>query len=183
MNNKYLSLFYKEFEKNKISNITYNKYSYLTQKQFLKMSYENEKRLLSNSSQYLIIDRSFYEDYYIFGKAAIANNFFSDKEIFQYNNLFKKLSESCPKFDILIYLSTDEHTLYNRINQRNRSMESSIPVDYLSSLNKLYENFFNNKIDSINPKVLKIKIDTNNKSINEIFCDVVEQLKLNNLLN
>ena len=50
---------------------------------------------------------------------------------------------SCPlmnfKVDQIIYLRTDPEVVYERIKNRNRSEENTIPLQYLKELHKLHE--------------------------------------------
>ncbi|ODN04972.1 Thymidine kinase 2, mitochondrial [Orchesella cincta] len=43
--------------------------------------------------------------------------------------------------DLLIYLRTSPETVFNRMNQRGREEESSVPFDYLKNLHETYEDW------------------------------------------
>lgn len=43
--------------------------------------------------------------------------------------------------DAIVYLRTDPQTVYNRMQTRGRSEESTVPIDYLQSLHETYENW------------------------------------------
>jgi deoxyadenosine/deoxycytidine kinase len=49
-----------------------------------------------------------------------------------------------PPPDLVIYLRASVPTLLNRISRRGRDYERSITADYLTSLNRLYENWITN---------------------------------------
>ena len=63
-----------------------------------------------------------------------------------------------PKPDLLIYLKASVPTLINLITKRGRVYESSIRLDYITSLNKRYEEW----IESYKGRKLVIDVDTLN---------------------
>ena len=89
--------------------------------------------------QSAIIDRSIYEDAFIFARALNAMGNLNDKDYQTYLSLYRIVIENLPKPDLLIYLKAPVPVLMRRIEERARSMETGISEKYLSLLNQYYE--------------------------------------------
>lgn len=89
--------------------------------------------------QSAIIDRSIYEDAFIFARALNAMGNLNDKDYQTYLSLYRIVIENLPKPDLLIYLKAPVPVLMRRIEERARSMETGISEEYLSLLNQYYE--------------------------------------------
>ena len=137
--NPYLPLFYEEMKKNGPK--AYNKYCFPSQMLFLKVRVGREDKCKSNVGTY-IIDRSMFEDRFIFAENSFQNGLLSEKEFEEYNQFFEQLLEETQPFDISIYLRAKVDTLVERIKKRGREMESQIDRGYLETLDSLYENKF-----------------------------------------
>ncbi len=96
---------------------------------------------LASSPQSAIIDRSIYEDAYIFARALNTMGNLNDKDYQTYLNLYHIVIENLPKPDLLIYLKAPVPVLMRRIEERARSMETGISEEYLSLLNRYYEDW------------------------------------------
>lgn len=86
-----------------------------------------------------IIDRSIYEDAYIFARALHHMGNLSERDYMAYRQLFDLVVENLPPPSLLIYLSAPVETLIQRIQQRGREIERSIDPDYLALLDSFYE--------------------------------------------
>lgn len=103
-----------------------------------------------------IIDRSIYEDAYIFSRALNQLGNLSDLDYQTYLQAFNLVTETLPSPDLLIYLHCPVPALMERIHQRGRDIESSISADYLS----LLESFYNDWIQDFDIcPVLTIRTD------------------------
>ena len=90
-----------------------------------------------------IIDRSIYEDAYIFARALNKMGNLSDLDFQTYLSVYQLLVKSLPSPALLIYLKAPVPVLMDRINQRARNMETGISADYLSLLDSYYHEWIN----------------------------------------
>lgn len=116
----------------------YNKYAYPVQMVFLKSRLEREQQCNDSSKTY-IIDRSIFEDKFIFAENQKRTKQISEEEYAEYINFFNLNCESIRPLDVAIFIRAGTSTLVERINKRGRDMETSIDVNYLSDLGILYE--------------------------------------------
>jgi deoxyadenosine/deoxycytidine kinase len=87
----------------------------------------------------VIQDRSLYEDAEIFARNLFEQGHMSDRDWETYHGLYTTMSMAIPAPDLVIYLRAPVETLLERIAERNRGYEQSIPQDYLERLNDLYD--------------------------------------------
>lgn len=90
-------------------------------------------------SRSAIIDRSIYEDAYIFSRALNHLGNFSDQDYESYRRVFTLIVETLPPPSLLIYLKAPVDLLLRRIQSRARNMETNITSEYLSLLERYYE--------------------------------------------
>jgi deoxyadenosine/deoxycytidine kinase len=88
-----------------------------------------------------IIDRSIYEDAYIFARALHHMGNLSERDFHSYRQVFQLVTRTLPPPSLLIFLKAPVTTLVERIRRRGREMESSISPDYLELLNSFYEDW------------------------------------------
>lgn len=84
-------------------------------------------------------DRSIYEDYEVFVKGLYDQQILSERDFRTYQKLFFTLVRSLRPPTLLIYLRASVPALRERIAGRARSYEQEIPVAYLVSLERRYE--------------------------------------------
>jgi deoxyadenosine/deoxycytidine kinase len=96
-------------------------------------------RSLIDKPGIVIQDRSVYEDAEIFAHNLYQQEAINDRDYETYRELYHVLVEFLPPPDLVIYLRASVSTLLSRIAKRDRSYERTISADYLSELNKLYE--------------------------------------------
>ena len=92
----------------------------------------------AQSKKSAILDRTIYEDFYIFSRALKEMGNFDQRDYFAYETVFHQMIRGLPKPDLLIYLSCPVSSLMERIRMRGRNMESSISRDYLQLLESFY---------------------------------------------
>ncbi len=97
------------------------------------------KAYQSNASS--ILDRSIYEDYYIFTRALRQMNNMSERDYKAYQRLFNLVIKDLPTPDLMIYLSAPVEVLMQRIHNRGREIESGISADYLALLESFYDDW------------------------------------------
>jgi deoxyadenosine/deoxycytidine kinase len=88
-----------------------------------------------------IIDRSIYEDAYIFARALNHLGNLSELDYRAYRKVFDLIVRTLPPPSLLIYLKAPVAVLLERIQRRARNIESGITADYLSLLESFYEDW------------------------------------------
>lgn len=86
-----------------------------------------------------ILDRSIYEDFYIFARALHHMGNLAERDYLSYNRLFDLVVDSLPRPDLLVYLKAPVPVLMNRIHRRARNIETGISAEYLSLLDSFYD--------------------------------------------
>jgi deoxyadenosine/deoxycytidine kinase len=86
-----------------------------------------------------ILDRSIYEDFYIFSRALKHMGRFSERDYDSYQTIFKVVTQNLPAPDLLLYLRAPVEVLMERIQNRARDIESGIDPEYLALLGSFYD--------------------------------------------
>lgn len=98
-----------------------------------------EQHLAIQASQEPVIqDRSIYEDAEVFARTQHALGWMSDDELATYMRLYGVLSGLLQPPDLLLHLWAPVETLRQRLNQRDRAIESTVTDAYLQRLNEAY---------------------------------------------
>jgi deoxyadenosine/deoxycytidine kinase len=168
--NPYLADFYEDMER-----WSFNLQVYFLHKRF---KYVIDSR---NTYENIVQDRTLYEDAYIFAPNLHAMGLMNTRDYETYKSLFDLMESFITPPDLLIYLKASVPTLIKQIEKRGREYESSIRLDYISSLNNRYNNWIdeykNRKIiinmDDLNitenPKDLGLVVEQINAEINGLF--------------
>jgi len=96
---------------------------------------------LANDPRSAIIDRSIYEDAFIFARALNTMGNISELDYHTYLNVFNLVVNTLPPPSMLIYLKCPIAVLLERINQRGRDIEKTISPDYLELLESYYDDW------------------------------------------
>jgi deoxyadenosine/deoxycytidine kinase len=88
-----------------------------------------------------IIDRSIYEDAYIFSRALNHMGNFTETDYQSYRRVFNLVVNTLPPPSLLIYLCAPVPVLLKRIRSRARDIETGISADYLSLLETFYSDW------------------------------------------
>jgi deoxyadenosine/deoxycytidine kinase len=88
-----------------------------------------------------IIDRSIYEDAFIFARALHEMSNLNERDYQSYRQLFELVVRTLPAPALLIYLKAPVDVLIKRIQARARNIETGISADYLSLLDSFYEDW------------------------------------------
>ena len=99
---------------------------------------------LYEDSQSAIIDRSIYEDAYIFARALHSMGNITERDYLTYRQVFEIVTKNLPAPSLLIYLKAPVELLIKRIQKRGREMETSISADYLNLLDSYYTDWIKN---------------------------------------
>jgi deoxyadenosine/deoxycytidine kinase len=92
-------------------------------------------------SRSAILDRSIYEDFFIFARALHHMGDLAERDYLAYRRLFELVMISLPRPNLLIYLKAPVHMLMNRIRRRARNMETGITLEYLTLLDTFYDDW------------------------------------------
>jgi len=150
--NPYLSDFYSDMKR----------WSFNLQIYFLHHRFGSINRMVNNSNNGIVQDRTIYEDVEIFSKNLYKIGCMDKRDWKTYSDLFRNMTQFIRKPDLIIYLKADLEVLIERIEKRDRDYENKIDPNYLEQLNELYDSW----IDSIDWTKTMI-IDTNNFNIYE----------------
>lgn len=131
--NPYLSDFYHDMAR----------WSFPLQVYFLTHRFNTHKQIetLSASS---IQDRSIYEDANIFARSLFDQGKLDKRDYENYRNLYDSMTQFLSPPTLMIFLRRSIPKLQERIKQRGRDYEQAIPVDYLTSLNQYYDEWYAN---------------------------------------
>ena len=89
--------------------------------------------------QSVILDRSIYEDAFIFARALHHLGNLNERDFLSYRRLFDMVVNNLPPPDLLIYLKAPVSVLMERIRRRARAIESGITHEYLQLLDSFYD--------------------------------------------
>ena len=158
----------------------YNKYAFPSQMTFLKVRVGRESVCREELATY-IIDRSMFEDRFIFAENAYQNGLLSEKEFDEYSAFFDKLHKETEPFDVSVYLRASVDTLTSRIGSRGREMETDIDLEYLKKLSGLYEEKFLPNLEKYSVKGKIFVYDVDEMEVEElaerVFKDIVEVME------
>ncbi len=99
---------------------------------------------LWNDPRSAIVDRSIYEDAYIFARALNHMGNLNERDTLAYRRLFDLVVKNLPPPDLLIYLKAPVAVLMERVQRRARDIETGITADYLALLDSFYEDWMQN---------------------------------------
>lgn len=123
------------------------KYSFAFQINALLSRIKKVEDILKYSKKQIhFIERSIFTDKNVFLEVNFQKGNISEIEYVIYHQWFDWiLSTFKHKIDGIVYLNTSAKICYQRINQRNRKGEESIPMDYLVMLEKFHINWLKNE--------------------------------------
>ncbi len=96
---------------------------------------------MASLPQSVILDRSIYEDAYIFARALYQLGNLSERDFLSYQRVFNLIVDNLPPPDLLILLKAPVEVLVARIQRRARSIESGISAEYLALLDSFYDDW------------------------------------------
>jgi deoxyadenosine/deoxycytidine kinase len=94
---------------------------------------------LAGDSRSVILDRSIYEDAFIFARALHHLDNLNERDYLAYRRLFELVVGSLPAPNLLIYLKAPVDVLMERIRRRARGIETGITAEYLALLDSFYD--------------------------------------------
>ena len=127
-NNPYLADFYQDMER-----WSFNLQVYFLSKRF------REVVEIAQSKDYIVQDRTIFEDARIFAPNLHDQGLMSDRDFENYTDLFDLMMSLVKLPDLMIYIRSSISTLVAQIQKRGREYERSIRIDYLQGLEERYE--------------------------------------------
>ena len=100
-----------------------------------------QHRALAATPVSAVVDRSIYEDGYVFARALYQLGNMAERDYYAYRRLFDLVVGSLPVPSLLLYLRASTPTLMHRIRSRGREIEAGITEDYLSLLGSFYDDW------------------------------------------
>ena len=94
-----------------------------------------------NDPSSAIIDRSIYEDAFIFARALNHLGNLNERDYETYKKVFERVVATLPPPSLLVYLRAPVPVLMKRIHSRGREMESGIDESYLQLLESYYDDW------------------------------------------
>lgn len=98
-----------------------------------------QHKTLARGLRSAIIDRSIYEDAFIFARALHELGNLNERDYLAYRRLYDLVVDALPAPALLIYLRAPIEVLVERITRRGRAIESGITPDYLRLLDRYYD--------------------------------------------
>lgn len=96
---------------------------------------------LATAPQSAILDRSIYEDAYIFARALHHMGNLNERDYMAYRRVFDLVVNHLPPPDLLIYVRAPVSVLMERIHRRGRAIEGGISAEYLTLLENFYDDW------------------------------------------
>lgn len=110
---------------------------------------------IASSEEVIIQDRTIFEGVHIFVANNRAMGNLSERDFNTYMDLFNLMMSLVRAPDLLIYLRSSVPHLVSQIQLRGREYEQGISIEYLTNLNRLYEQW----ISGYSGKLLTIDTD------------------------
>jgi deoxyadenosine/deoxycytidine kinase len=98
---------------------------------------------MAQDARSAIIDRSIYEDAFIFARALHHLGNLTERDFLAYRQVFDLVVRNLPPPSLLIMLKAPVSTLVERIHRRGRAIESTISGEYLALLDSFYDDWTN----------------------------------------
>ena len=127
--NPYLEDFYQDM----------NRWAFNLQIYFLNKRFQDIVEIAAHKDEYIIQDRTIYEDARIFAPNLHEQHSMSDRDFETYCDLFENMMSIVQLPDLMIYIRSTIPNLVAQIQKRGRAYESSMRIDYLQGLNDKYE--------------------------------------------
>lgn len=131
--NPYLADFYKDM----------SRWSFPLQVFFLNHRFKAHQRVTEGANS-AIQDRSIYEDANIFARNLYEQKMMSERDYRNYLDLYESMVAFLNPPDLVLYLRKSLPRLKEQITLRGREYEKNIPDEYLSNLNRYYDDWMAN---------------------------------------
>ncbi len=131
------------------------KYAFQAQIFFLLSRFKQQQELMQMDlfSNFIVSDYFFEKD------RIFAYLNLNEKELGLYETLWKMMSRTVSKPDLVIYLSANTDIIMSRIEKRGRSFEHNMDRHYIENLKQAYDYFFFHYNDSNSLTINTDKLD------------------------
>jgi len=163
--NPYLDVFYADM----------TRWSFHLQIYFLSERFKAQAEIGSGTLPF-IQDRTIYEDAEIFARVLREQGSMTTVDYENYTALFHILVGYLRRPDLIIYLRASPEVLMDRIARRGRESEKSIGIEYISNLNRAYDDW----MKRARAQTDVLEIDTDHVPLQgnaPAFADLVAELK------
>jgi deoxyadenosine/deoxycytidine kinase len=163
--NPYLDPFYADM----------TRWSFHLQIYFLSERFKAQAQI-GESALPFIQDRTIYEDCEIFAKTLYEQGSMTQVDYENYRSLFEVLVSFLRKPDLILYLKASPEALLERIASRGRPSEQGIGADYITRLNRAYDDW----MERARADFEVLEIDTDRVPLQgdtSAFRDLVQELK------
>ena len=115
-----------------------SRWSFPLQIYFLNHRYKVHREVAAGTSS-SIQDRSIYEDSHIFARNLFESGKMEERDYRNYQDLYNEMIKHLDPPDLMIYMRKSVDKLVEQIKRRGRDFELDMPVEYLSCLNRYYD--------------------------------------------
>jgi deoxyadenosine/deoxycytidine kinase len=112
---------------------------------FLSKRFEVQKKILDQGGS-AVQDRTIYEDVEIFAPTLHARGCIDDRDYASYREIFFNMVAFLRPPDLILYLRAAPDVTIERIRQRGRACEQSVPRDFIVDLHEAYERWLGQAI-------------------------------------
>lgn len=128
--NPYLADFYQDMAR----------WAYHSQMYFLSRRLKDQAALVKEEGV-LIQDRSLYENAEVFARNLYERQLISERDWATYQEIYQTAMSLLRPPDLVVYLQASVPRLVEHIRRRGRDFEQGVDVEYLSNLNRLYDDW------------------------------------------
>lgn len=115
-----------------------SRWSFPLQIYFLNHRYKVHREVAAGTSS-SIQDRSIYEDSHIFARNLFESGKMEERDYRNYQDLYEEMIKHLDPPDLMIYMRKSVDKLVEQIKRRGRDFELDMPVEYLTCLNRYYD--------------------------------------------
>ena len=108
-----------------------------------------KQTIKENPTAIIITERSLYTDKFVFAKMLYESGKIESVNYQIYSKWFEVFAQECPIHQV-IYVKTNPTICHDRIIQRSRTGEDTIPLEYLNECHNYHENMINQFLPSEN---------------------------------
>ncbi len=127
-----------------------------------------------------VMDRSIYEDAFVFVPFLYGENVLNTKEVETYNKMYNLVVTNIPEPDLFINLKCDANVLKKRVEKRGQEFDKDLSLTYLKKLNSYYEEFIYsfNKGNEITINTTTLDLVNNKKDVLNVMNQIENQLNV-----
>jgi deoxyadenosine kinase len=157
--NEYLADFYRDTAR----------YAFATQIYLLNRRFQQHQEIIWRGRS-AIQDRTIYEDS-VFARTLVDIGLMDERDYRTYQDLFQHMSNFMCKPNLIVYLDVSPERSMERIQRRNRDVETPITLDYLRALYNSYEVF----VQAISRVIPLIRVDYDRFPTTEEMAAVIQR--------